>query len=542
MEDLKQRQLNSVEALTQWLKDLSELESVLEEDLAWRYIRMTIDTRDEAISEKYQYFVANIQPKISPYSDAFNKMLVQSEFVNHLTGKAYEIYLRKIRKEIEIFRESNISLMSELQTESQEYGTISGAQAIEVDGEKMTMQAAAAELQKTDRDWREKIWRKINDVRQQDRSKLDELFSRLVTKRHEVAKNADFENFRDYKFAALGRFDYSKEDCFDFHASIASEVTPVVAELMQRRKNNLQVDSLKPWDLAVDPHGNPPLKPFEGVASLVDGSIEAFTRVDGYCGECLETMNAMEYLDLESKDGKAPGGYNYPLYEIGVPFIFMNAVGTQRDLVTMMHEGGHAVHSFLTRDLELTAFKSCPSEVAELASMSMELISMDHWDVFYSDAEVLRRAKKDHLEDLLMVLPWIAIIDKFQHWIYENPTHNEKERTSAWLDIHNEFTPAIVDYSGLEAAKESMWQKQLHLYEVPFYYIEYGMAQLGAIAVWRNYKQDPEKALEQYKNALSLGYTKSIGEIYETAGIRFDFSQAYVKELIDFVKGEIEKL
>ena len=540
-EDLESRQLVSSEALRKWLQDLSEVEAVLEEDLAWRYILMTIDTRDENLSNRYQNFVANIQPHIAPYSDKLNKKLVECDYSKELEGKAYEIYLRKINSEIGIFREKNVPLISELQTESQEFGTISGGMSVDVDGKKLTMQAAAAELRSTDRSYREKVWRAMHEEREDKRESLDELFSSLVKKRHQVALNADFANFRDYKFEALGRFDYTPEDCFAFHESIASEVSPLIKGLKDKRRKQLGVDSLRPWDLAVDPLSRAPLQPFKTIPELVDNSVSAFDRVNPFFGDCLATMNKMGHLDLDSKEGKSPGGYNYPLYELGVPFIFMNAVGTPRDLVTMMHEGGHAIHSFLTRDLELTSFQSCPSEVAELASMSMELISMDHWDLFYQDEDLIR-AKQEHLEDLLAVLPWIGIIDKFQHWIYENPDHTVEERTAKWIEIHNYFTPEVVDYSGIEGALESMWQKQLHLFEVPFYYIEYGMAQLGAIAVWRNYKRDPQKAIADYRAALSLGYTKSIGDIYETAGIRFDFSREYVAELITFVKEELAKL
>jgi oligoendopeptidase F len=369
---------------------------------------------------------------------------------------------------------------------------------------------------------------------------LDELYSDLIKKRHQIAKNAGFENYRDYKFTELGRFDYTPEDCFTFHDSIAAEIVPLVGDFLKERQEKLGVDQLRPWDLSVDPSGKDPLRPFDTAPHLLDKSVKTFSEVDSYCGECLSSMDKMGYLDLASKPGKAPGGYNYPLYESGVPFIFMNAVGTQRDMVTMMHEGGHAVHSFLTQDLELTAFKSCPSEVAELASMSMELLSMGHWNNFYTDEDELKRARKDHLQDIISVLPWIAIIDKFQHWVYENPGHTIEERHSQWLAIHDEFTSSIVDYSGLEDAKRLMWQKQLHLFEVPFYYIEYAMAQLGAIAVWRNFKNDPELAVKQYKEALSLGYTKSIGSIYRAAGIEFNFSREYVRELVTFVRSELD--
>jgi len=343
-------------------------------------------------------------------------------------------------------------------------------------------------------------------------------------------------------FTAMGRFDYEPEDCFAFHDSVAAEVTPILHDLSEKRKKALQVDPLRPWDKKVDISGKPPLKAFENGEELINKTIACFGKIDPYLGECLAVMKKMEHLDLESRKGKAPGGYNYPLSEIGVPFIFMNATSNLRDMVTIMHEGGHAVHSFLTRDLPLTNFKHTPSEVAELASMSMELISMDHWDLFFPDEDDLKRAKRAHLEQVIETLPWVATIDKFQHWIYENPGHDVPARIKAWNEIFGTFSDKVTDWSGLEEEKNYLWQKQLHLYEVPFYYIEYGFAQLGAIAVWKNYRENPEKGLQGYKNALRLGYTQSIPEIYQAAGIRFDFSRAYIHSLIAFVRSELDKI
>jgi oligoendopeptidase F len=343
-------------------------------------------------------------------------------------------------------------------------------------------------------------------------------------------------------FAAMGRFDYTPEDCFDFHKAIAKEVVPVTNNFDKKRKDQLGLTNLKPWDTQVDTTGKPPLKPFNGGEELIDNAINCFYKIRTYFGERLEIMKQMKYVDLESKNGKAPGGFNYPLHEIGVPFIYMNAVGSQRDLVTMVHEGGHAVHSFLCRDLPLIDFKNAPSEVAELASMSMELITMDYWNEFYDNEEDLKRAKKEQLQKILETLPWVASIDKFQHWLYENPTHTAEERNATWNSIMKVFGSDVIDWSEHQEDLTNLWQKQLHLFEVPFYYIEYGMAQLGAIAVWRNFKQNPEQAIDQYVAALKLGYTKSIKEIYETAGIEFNFTQAYVKELVDFVKEELSKI
>ncbi|MEZ4936362.1 MAG: M3 family oligoendopeptidase [Crocinitomicaceae bacterium] len=541
-ENLDRRALNSKADFEKFLSDVSELEAVLEEDVAWRYIKMTINTKDEELSKRYADFMSNIQPKISPYDDRFNRKINDSEFKKEMAGSDYQIYFRGIQNSIEMFTEKNIQLLSELANDSQEYGAITGDQSIELDGEKLTMQKASVKLKDPDRDFRKRVFDLIVDRRLQDSDKLETLFDKLLSKRNQVAQNAGFTNFRDYKFKDLGRFDYNLKDCFDFHESVRTEIVPIVRSLQEKKYALMKLDSVKPFDTEVDPLGRAPLHPFENGDELLKKSVEIFSKIDSYFGDCLKTMNSMGYLDLDSKDGKAPGGYNYPLYEIGVPFIFMNSVGAQRDLVTMMHEGGHAVHSFLSRDLKLTGFKSLPSEVAELASMSMELLSMDYWDVFYSNPEELKRAKIEQLETLLSILPWVATVDKFQHWLYTNPSNDKATRSEKWIEINKEFGTGLVDWSEYEEYRAKSWHRQLHIFEVPFYYIEYGIAQLGAIAVWKNYKENPKEAIEKYKNALKLGYTKTIPEIYSTAGIRFDFSKTYISELAEFVKSELKKL
>ena len=540
-DNLVNREISSSLELEQLMLDQSELSAVLEEDMAWRYIKMNIDTTDKELGEQFSFWIKEISPNTAPYSHKLNLKLVNSPYLKDLDQEKYRIYLRSVKKQIEIFREDNIPLFTTMEEKQQEYGAISAKMSIEVDGEKMTMQKAALLLKSTDRAKREAIYNKISSRRLQDEKVLDDLFDELISLRQQIAKNADFDNYRDYMFAAMGRFDYTAKDCFNFHDAIAKEIVPIINSFEQKRKNKLGNESYKPWDTAVDVDGLPPLKPFDGGTELTDLSIECFNRLRPYFGECLSTMKAMKHLDLESKNGKAPGGFMYPLYEIGVPFIYMNAVGSQRDIVTMVHEGGHAVHSFLSRGLSLTEFKSTPSEVAELASMAMELLSMDHWDVFYDDAADLKRARLEQLEKALETLPWVASIDKFQHWIYTNK-HTAQQRKEKWLEISAELGNQIIDWEGNENVHANLWQKQLHLYEVPFYYIEYGMAQLGAIAMWRSYKQLGEQGLDNYMNALKLGYTKTIGEIYETAGIKFDFSASYVKELADFIKDELKKL
>ena len=538
---LLEREINSVEELEQWMLNRSELESVLEEDQAWRYIKMNIDTTDEKLAKDFAFWIQEISPKVAPFSHQLNVKLNASPFLKELNQEKYRIYLRGLQKAIEIFRDENIPLMVEMETKQQEYGAIAAKMSVEIDGEKMTMQKAAQYLKNTNRKKREEVFNIINNRRLKDVDALDQLYDDLIALRQQIAKNAGFDNYRDYKFAAMGRFDYTAKDCYAFHDSIAKEIVPIIESFDSERMQKMGLDNYKPWDTSVDASGKAPLNPFHGGNDLIDKSIRCFERLRPYYGECLSTMKAMKHLDLESKDGKAPGGFNYPLYEIGVPFIYMNAVGSQRDLVTMVHEGGHAIHSFLSRDLALADFKSVPSEVAELASMSMELLSMDNWDEFYDDQEQLKRAKKEQMQKVLEGLPWIAAIDKFQQWIYTTP-HTADERRTEWLKIMSELSSSVVNWEGHSEAHLNIWQRQLHLYEVPFYYIEYGMAQLGAIAMWRSYKQLGQKALDNYDAALKLGYTKSIGELYQAAGIEFNFSQEYVKELADFIKGELAKM
>lgn len=540
--ELQQRNIASISELETWLKDYNELSAVVNENMAWRYIKMTCDTTSAALRESYNDFVQNIEPHMAPFANELNKKLMACPYASQLTKTGYDIYLKGIKNSIELFREENIALNTQLQELEQQFGEINGAQSIEYNGEKMTLQKAGVFLKDLNRDVRKDVYTKVQQRRAQDEKSLNELFDKLIGLRHQVAQNAGFKNFRDYKHQALARFDYSVQDCLNFHESVKLYAVPLINEHDRQRQKKLKLDDYRPWDTSVDEEGLPPLKPFDTAQELIDKTIACFTKLDPFFGNCIKTMQTLKRLDLESRLGKAPGGYQYPLYETNVPFIFMNSVGLHRDLVTMVHEGGHAIHSFLDFDLEMVEFKSPPSELAELASMSMELMSMEHWDVFFKTEEELKRAKRQQLESVIDALPWIAAIDKFQHWIYLHPKQTVEERYKAWEDIMHDFGSTVINFKGYEDNLKRRWQVQLHLFEVPFYYIEYGFAQLGAIAVWRNYKRNPKQAIENYKKALALGYTKSIPEVYETAGIKFDFSPTYIKELMDFVKKEYENI
>ena len=541
-DELLKRELNSEEELEQWLRDKSELEAALEEDFAWRYIKMSCDTANEGLVKDFQYFATEIEPKISPIANELNKKFNDNPFTDQLDKDKYFVYIRAVKKALELFREENIELFTQLQVTQQKYQGITGAMSVQINGQEYTLEQAANFLKDTNREVRQNAWETIQQRRLVAKDELNILFDELVAMRHKVALNAGFENYRDYMFQALGRFDYTPKDCYDFAAAIEHEVVPVLKEQAEKRREALGLDVLKPWDMEVSTSGKPALKPFHNGQELIDKSIDCFTAINPSLGEKLAIMKANKLFDVESRMGKAPGGYNYPLAETGAPFIFMNSANSLRDLTTMVHEGGHAIHTFLTANLELNDFKHCPAEVAELASMSMELISMDNWAVYFDNEEDLVRAKKEQLADVLKTLPWVAVIDQFQHWIYTNPGHNAADRETAFKQIYARFGAGFADWTDFEQQFGNLWQKQLHLFEVPFYYIEYAIAQLGAIAVWKNYKENPEKALGQYLDALALGYTKPMNEIYETAGIKFDFSAGYVKELANFVKDELQKL
>lgn len=540
--ELLDRPLTSMDDLEKWLHDMSELEAVVSEDACWRQIRMTCDTENKALEEAFTYFCLQIQPKIQPFADALNRKLVQNEYTEQLPKDKYFTYLRSVKKSIELFREENIPIQAELSVMQQQYAVISGKMTVEVDGREYTLQQAAKFLEDKDRNLREEVYRKINERRLQDKEAMNDLFSSLVEKRHKVAQNAGFDNYRDYKFKELGRFDYSKEQCYQFHEAVKAHVLPLVNEIYSRKKEKLGLDTLRPWDLEAEPEGIKPLNPFTTGSELLEKTINCFQQMRPFFADCLKRMNDMKRLDLDSRKGKAPGGYNCPLAETGAPFIFMNAAGQMSDVTTMVHEGGHAVHSFLAHPLELSSFKEYPMEIAEVASMSMELFSMDYWKVFFDNEDDLKRAKEHQLERVITIFPWVATIDKFQHWIYENPSHTVDERKAAWTRIMNEFTSEAINFSGLENYREYAWQRQLHLFEVPFYYIEYGIAQLGAIGLWMQYKKDKESALNNYMAALSLGGTKTLPELYKTAGLEFKFSPDHIRTLMEFVKSELGKV
>ena len=540
-EELAQRSLDGPDDLDAWVLDLAELSAVLSEDAGWRYIRTSVDTTDEAARDALQTFHAEIAPKMQEAMHELNQKLDGSPFRDTLPDTLRN-FVRGVAIQIRLFREENVEIEKAMNLKTQEYARITGDWSIEWDGEEFTMQQASTFLERRDRDVRRAVYDRMATRRGEDIGRLDDLLDELVAMRHELARNADFDTYRDYKHTDLQRLDYTPADAVTFDESLVAVLPEYARRMDEMRQELLDLDQLKPWDMAVDPFGDAPLRPFDGTEQMMERSVEVFGRVDPYFADCLRTMDEMGHLDLESRRGKAPGGFNMPLGETGVPFIFMNHANSEGDIRVIMHEGGHAVHSFLSGDLRTVFEKRPPSEVNELASMAMELFTMKHWDVFYPDPDHLRRAKRNHLMGILRILPSVAKGDLFQHWMYLNPEHSAAERQAEWVRLSDAIGSGLVDHSDHPAAYAAGYQRILHFYQVPFYYIEYGMAQLGALALWRNYEADPDATIEAYKKALRLGYSAPIGEIYEAAGIRFDFSEATIRELVDHLWSHIEEL
>jgi oligoendopeptidase F len=541
-DQLLERQLKTNSEVWQWLLDCSELDSFVEEDFAWRYIKSTCNTEDAEAKAAFDKFVTDIEPEITLINNKIEKRFLSPEVQLHIDKAKLFTMVRSIRNSNELFREENVKIEAELQQAEQEFGAISAKMTVDVDGRTMTMQQASNYMKTASREKRKEVYESMIARRMADKPAIDSLIERLMNLRNTIAANTGFDCYTDFRFRQLGRFDYTVADCRDFHQSVADIVVPLVDEINERRRQMMGIDVLRPYDMPVDLPVGITLKPFESTDDLVRKATLCFRDIDPEMGMIMNTMARMGRLDLESRVGKAPGGYNYPLYRSNTAFIFMNATGNLHDMVTLMHEGGHAVHAFLCANQPLVNLKDTPAEVAELASMSMELITMSQWHHFFSDEKQLKMAKLNQMEDVISGLPWIAAVDKFQHYLYENKGNTAEQRTQAWRDIMAQFGSRVVDYSGYEDAYNNKWQRQLHIFELPFYYIEYGFAQLGAISIWKRYTENPQQAIADFKKALSLGYSHSIPEIYEAAGIKFCFTPDYIAGLMDFVKAEMKKL
>lgn len=537
LEELAKRPLTDAAALEQWMRDESELLARISAEQARRYVRMTRDTNDEASKRSYLEMEQQVMPRVRVLCDALDKQFLLSPALGDLDQHRYETVIRRRRTQSEIFRAENTELQrqeAELQTRQQ---AIMGGITVEFDGRTQTLQQLASYYDNTDRSVREAAYRAALQARRQHWPELEDIFDRLVELRTQIARNADFASYTPYRFLELGRYDYDETTCRELHDAIAECVVPAVAELDRERARQLGVEKLRPWDLEVDPAGRPPMRPFSNQEEIVAICRKIFAAVDRRFADEFDALVERDLLDLMSRPGKAPGGYQYQLEDERVPFIFANGVGLHQDVQTLLHEGGHAFHSLLCREHDLLAFRDYGIEIAETASMSMELIGLEHLDAAYSpeDAE---RAYEKHLESVLRTLLWIASIDALQHWVYGNPKHSRDERRTAWVDIRRRFG-GDVDWSGLEEALAMQWIAQTHIFNHAFYYIEYAIAQILALQVWRNYRTDRKGAIEAYRRALAMGGTRPLPELCEAAGIRFDLTADTLRGLIEDVVARI---
>jgi oligoendopeptidase F len=526
--------------LERWLLDWSELSAALDEESSRRYIAMTCHTDSPDAEKAYLHFVEHIEPQLKPRQFALEKIYVTHPLREQLPQTRYQVFDRDVKSHVELFRPENIPLETEEAKLCQQYQKLSGSLTVNFRGEEKTLVQMGRYLEELDRPLRQDAWETVARRRLQEAGKCDGLFDEMLKLRAQIAKNAGFENYRDYAFHRSGRFDYAPEDCEKFHDAVEKHVMPVVRELQAERRAELKLEKLRPWDLAVDPLNRPPLKPFGKVSEMVSRTQKIFDRLDGELAGGFRQMQDLHLLDLDNRKGKAPGGYQDTLNEARLPFIFMNAVGVQRDVETILHEAGHAFHALATRDEDLRAYRHAPIEFCEVASMSMELLGNEFIEEFYSAADA-RRARRVHLEGIVGVFPWIATVDAFQHWVYTHPNHTHDERAAAWLALMDRFG-GDVDWSGHETARAHLWHRQLHIFLHPFYYIEYGIAQLGALQVWANSRRDRAKALNDYKKSLALGGSRPLPELFSAAGCRFEFSSRTIEPLTKLLREELGKL
>lgn len=534
------REITTARDLEQWLLSESELDAAIDEEYTRRYIAMTCATDDAGRERAYLDFLENVEPKLKPWHDRLARLYLECPAREKLDPRRAEVMDRHLKTEVEIYRDENVPLETEVAKLGQQYQKITGAMTVNWRGEERTLQQMSPLFEELDRGVREEAWRAVATRRLADRSALDALFRQMVELRTRIAHNAGFRNFRDYQHRAMGRFDYAPADTIRFQESIHQEVAPLLAHEREQRRRRLGVETLRPWDLEVDPEGAPPLKPFQTVDELMQGCDTIFRRVSPDLADQFGDMRRRGLLDLDSRIGKAPGGYQSTLDEVRLPFIFMNAAGTQRDVFTLLHEGGHAFHALACRREPYLMYRSAPLEFSEVASMSMELFAAGQMDVFYGDAAESRRAYRKHLQDIVKIFPWVATIDAFQHWIYLNPGADTAMRDAKFLELERRFSPGL-DWTGLDAEHSSAWHRQLHIFEVPFYYVEYGIAQLGALQLWVRFLEDPRGAIEGYRRALALGGARPLPELFEAAGIRFDFTPETLRPAMQAIARELEK-
>ena len=537
---LMEQPIGSVEELQRWLLMAGELNSAVGQEGVERYIAMTCQTDDPEREAAYLEFIREIEPKLKTVQNAVRNRYLDSPYRAELPRERYAVLDRALENRRALFREANIPRETKLAELEQQYQKLMGGMTVVFRGQERTLAQMAPFLEETDRATREEAWRLCAQRRLADRDTLEDLFDRMMSLRIEIAREAGFESFVEFAYRQRERFDYGVEDALRFHEAVEQAVVPLARRIQQQHRETLGVETLRPWDTSVDPLGRPPLKPFEQVEQLAAGTERIFRAVDPELGAQFAFLRSAGLLDLANRKGKAPGGYQTTLEDERLPFIFMNAVGLDSDVRTLLHEGGHAFHTLACRHEPLSFYRESPLEFCEVASMTMELLGARSLEPFYDRADA-ERSNRKLLEGIVLILPWIATVDAFQHWIYTHPGHSRSDRRTAWSSLIRRFG-GIVDWSGHEEVRDHSWHRQLHIFLYPFYYIEYGIAQLGALQIWNRSLTDPAGAVRAYREALALGGSRTLPELFAAAGARFGFDVELIAPLMQSIESELERL
>jgi oligoendopeptidase F len=544
-EELAKRELTCAKCLEGLILDRSDVDAAAAEAASVLYINMTCHTDDERANKAYLDHIENVQPKLKQAAFELDRRIAHSAFAAELDHDRYGVYLRNVANNVELFRAENIPLETELNRLDQEYSQIFGGMTVMFQGEERTIPQMSLFQELADRAVRESAWRTVAQRRSQDRERIADIYERMIDLRQQIAANAGFENYRDYMFRAKRRFEYGPGECEAYARGVEEVCVPALRRLQAERAELLGTEGkrLRPWDFYVDVRGRAPLRPFKNAGELVERTSRVFHRMDASLGAMFDTLRQGHCLDVETRKGKAPGGYQANRDWIRKPFIFMNAAGIQRDVETLLHEAGHSFHALLSRQDPLLAYRAeIPLEFGEVASMGMELTAHPFMDEYYpGDPDAADRARRFHLEQLAGLLPIVAVVDQFQHWIYTHKGHTRAERTRVWVELSRRFG-GEVDWTGLEDFLDTSWHRILHLFSVPFYYIEYGIAQLGALQLWLNYRADPRAAITQYKSALALGGSRPIPDLYRACGLEFNMGPDMTRRLWAEVEKELAHL
>ncbi|MHC4923534.1 MAG: M3 family oligoendopeptidase [Planctomycetota bacterium] len=536
---LEERDLPDLASLGQWMTDRDEFLACLGEESARRHIEMTCATDDPDIESRHLHMVNEITPVVTAGKDRLSRKYLDCPHRGELDPDRHMVHDRGLETGARIFREENVELQRQETVLRQEHQKLTGAWTVQWRGEERTVMQMGIPMQSDDRAEREEAWKLVAMRKLEDRDAIESRYDDFIRLRNEIASNAGFDDYVGYIYPEKRRFDYGPAECEAFHEAVEACAVPFAHKLDARMRDGLGLETLRPWDKGIDHKGRPPLRPFEDPADLPRKCRGIFERVDPAFGETFGMMMDRGLLDLDSRKGKAPGGYQATLREVRLPFIFMNAAGTNRDVFTMLHEGGHAFNAVAARDQDLLDYRDPPMEFAEVASMGMELLCCDKLEPFYDEADRVRGLRK-RLEDTVTFFTWCAPVDAFQHWVYRNPGHSVAERTDAWMGLMDRFGNDM-DWGGHEDSLGTLWHSQLHIFLYPFYYIEYAIAQMGALQLWSNYRRDPARAVEQYRAALALGGSRPLPELFDTAGLKFDLSrntlEPLVAEVEEFLSG-----